>query len=113
MSAAAEHAVAASDAEWLAKREELLKKEKELQKMKDDVAALRRELPWRRIDDYALVGEAGATTLSSLFGDKSDLVVYHFMFDSEWEKGCKVGAARIVWRGARPGRRRAHCVCRS
>jgi predicted dithiol-disulfide oxidoreductase (DUF899 family) len=54
------------------------------------LAEARRRLPWVRVDkDYVFDHRAGKKTLADLFGDKSQLVVYHFMFDPEWEGGCK------------------------
>jgi len=31
----------------------------------------------------------GKKTLGELFGDKSQLLIYHFMFGPEWEQGCQ------------------------
>jgi len=47
-------------------------------------------LPERRLDvDYDFLGEQGNQSLSSLFGEHSQLLVYHFMFHPDWEEGCK------------------------
>ena len=79
-----------NDAEWLAARRELLKAEKALQQQRDDVARRRRELPWRRVEkDYAFQGKDGQAGFAELFGEQSQLVVYHFMFHPEWDEGCK------------------------
>ena len=52
--------------------------------------AQRGALPWLRIDkDYIFDGPNGRETLAQLFGDRSQLVIYHFMFAPEWEVGCK------------------------
>jgi len=58
--------------------------------MRDQLSAERRALPWLRIDkDYTFDGPSGRETLAQLFGDRSQLVVYHFMFAPEWDVGCK------------------------
>jgi predicted dithiol-disulfide oxidoreductase (DUF899 family) len=76
--------------EWLAERTELLAKEKELSRLRDDLARQRRELPWERVDkDYIFTGADGQRTLSDLFDGRSQLVVYHFMFEPAWDAGCK------------------------
>jgi predicted dithiol-disulfide oxidoreductase (DUF899 family) len=80
----------ASDDEWLAARSELLADEKAFQKARDELAAKRRALPWRKVSaDYVFDGESGAISLTNLFGDGSQLLIYHFMFHSEWDEGCK------------------------
>lgn len=67
--------------EWLAARLELLEREKELTRRSDELARQRRELPWVRIDkDYRFETEEGTKTLAELFGGRSQLLVYHFMF---------------------------------
>jgi predicted dithiol-disulfide oxidoreductase (DUF899 family) len=76
-------------AEWRAARLELLQAEKELTRRNDDLARQRRELPWVRVDkDYCFGTEDGDTTLAGLFGGRSQLLVYHFMFDPDWNEGC-------------------------
>jgi predicted dithiol-disulfide oxidoreductase (DUF899 family) len=75
--------------EWLEARLELLKAERELTHLSDDLARQRRELPWVRLDkDYILDTEQGDATLADLFRGRSQLLVYHFMFDSDWDEGC-------------------------
>lgn len=79
-----------SQAEWLAARKALLAEEKELTRQRDRLSAKRRELPWVRVEkDYAFEGPAGRETLADLFGDRSQLLVYHFMFAPGWGEGCK------------------------
>ena len=83
------HEVVSKD-EWLKARKRLLAKEKEFTRMRDQLSAERRALPWLRIDkDYSFDGPNGRETLVQLFGDRSQLVVYHFMFAPEWDVGCK------------------------
>jgi predicted dithiol-disulfide oxidoreductase (DUF899 family) len=79
-----------SSAEWVEARKELLAKEKEFTRLRDELSARRRELPWVRVDkDYVFEGPNGKETLADLFGDNSQLIIYHFMFDPSWEAGCK------------------------
>src|SRR5215471_10132679 len=78
-----------SPAEWLVARKELLKKEKEFTRLRDDISRMRRELPWEKVEkDYVFEGPTGKVALTELFSDKSQLVVYHFMFGPGWEQGC-------------------------
>jgi predicted dithiol-disulfide oxidoreductase (DUF899 family) len=78
-----------SSAEWLAARKELLRKEKEFTRQRDQISQLRRELPWVKVEkNYVFDGPAGKETLVDLFGSKSQLIIYHFMFGPGWEEGC-------------------------
>jgi predicted dithiol-disulfide oxidoreductase (DUF899 family) len=75
--------------QWLAARLELLKAEKELTHRSDEVARLRQQLPWVRIDkDYRFETDQGKVTLADLFQGRSQLLVYHFMFGPEYQAGC-------------------------
>src|ERR1035438_9016443 len=75
--------------EWLAARLELLEAEKELTRRSDELARRRRDLPWVPIDkDYRFATEDGDASLRDLFGGRSQLLVYHFMFDPDWNEGC-------------------------
>ncbi|MCA9689355.1 MAG: DUF899 domain-containing protein [Myxococcales bacterium] len=77
------------DEQWLAARTQLLAREKELTRLRDEVNALRRALPYRRIERaYTFAGEDGERTLRDLFGDSSQLLVYHFMYGPGWDAGC-------------------------
>jgi len=79
----------ASRETWLAQRKKLLTHEKELTKQRDQVAAERRKLPMVLVQkDYVFDGPDGKRHLRDLFGDQRQLIVYHFMFDPSWEKGC-------------------------
>jgi predicted dithiol-disulfide oxidoreductase (DUF899 family) len=76
--------------EWRAARTKLLAREKEFTRLRDELSAERRRLPWVRLDrSYVFDGPAGKTALADLFGDKSQLIVYHFMFGPDWQVGCK------------------------
>ena len=75
--------------EWRAARLDLLQAEKELTRLGDDLARRRRELPWARLDkEYRFDTEAGEATIADLFQGRSQLIVYHLMFDPEWDEAC-------------------------
>jgi predicted dithiol-disulfide oxidoreductase (DUF899 family) len=77
--------------EWQAQRDELLTEEKELTRRGDELARKRRELPWVPVDkDYRFETEEGTKGLADLFGGRSQLLVYHFMFGPSWTGGCPV-----------------------
>jgi predicted dithiol-disulfide oxidoreductase (DUF899 family) len=76
--------------EWLVARKDLLTREKELTRLRDEVSRHRRELPWVKVEkEYVFDGSNGRETLSDLFENRSQLIVYHFMFAPGWEEGCK------------------------
>src|SRR5688572_12032457 len=78
-----------SEGEWLTRRKTLLQQEKELTRHLDRVNATRRRLPMVKVDKtYTFDGPNGKATLLDLFEGRRQLVVYHFMFDPAWEKGC-------------------------
>lgn len=71
-----------SHADWLVARKELLAKEKEFTRLRDELSARRRDLPWERVTKtYVFNGPSGTETLEQLFDGRSQLVVYHAMFD--------------------------------
>ncbi|HEY5017526.1 MAG TPA: thioredoxin family protein [Streptosporangiaceae bacterium] len=75
--------------EWLAARLELLEAEKALTRRSDELARRRQELPWVRIDkEYRFDTDQGAASLADLFQGRSQLLIYHFMFGSEYTAGC-------------------------
>jgi len=75
---------------WLAARRELLAAEKAFQNARDELAIKRRALPRQApLPDYVFDGKSGSTSLAQLFGEHSQLVVYHFMFHPDWDEGCK------------------------
>jgi predicted dithiol-disulfide oxidoreductase (DUF899 family) len=75
--------------EWLAARLELLEAEKDLTRRSDEVAQRRQELPWVRVDkDYRFETDAGSASLADLFGGRSQLLIYHFMFGPDYDAGC-------------------------
>src|SRR5215813_5929695 len=75
--------------EWTAARFELLKAEKELTRRSDELARRRQELPWVRIDkQYQFETDKGNASLADLFGGRSQLLIYHFMFGPDYAAGC-------------------------
>jgi predicted dithiol-disulfide oxidoreductase (DUF899 family) len=90
------HPPIVSRGQWLGERKKLLAHEKELTGQYDRVNAERRRLPMVKIEkDYVFDGPNGKTSLKGLFEGRRQLVVYHFMFDPAWEKGCP-GCTRYV-----------------
>ena len=78
-----------SPQEWLDARLSLLSKEKELTRLHDQLAQQRTQLPWVRVDKpYTFEGANGKVSLSDLFGDKTQLAVWHFMLGPGWQEGC-------------------------
>ena len=84
-----QHQIVSPDA-WLAARKTLLAKEKEFNRLRDRLAAERQALPWVKVEKrYVFDGPAGKETLADLFGNRGQLIVYHFMLGPDWEEGCK------------------------
>jgi predicted dithiol-disulfide oxidoreductase (DUF899 family) len=78
-----------SENEWIEARKALLKKEKELTILGDQLNQQRSELPWKEVNkEYVFEGPNGKQTLRELFDGRSQLIVYHFMFDPTWEAAC-------------------------
>jgi predicted dithiol-disulfide oxidoreductase (DUF899 family) len=83
------HPPVVSQAQWLEERKKLLQEEKELTSHYDWVNAARRRLPMVKVGNiYTFEGPNGNRTLEDLFESQHQLIVYHFMFDPSWEKGC-------------------------
>jgi len=83
------HAIVSRES-WTEARKRLLAKEKEFTRLRDELSRQRRDLPWVRVEKmYVFDGPRGKETLSQLFAGRSQLIVYHFMFDPGWESGCK------------------------
>lgn len=74
-----------SRAEWLETRRALLQKEKELTRARDALNAERRRLPVIAVEkDYSFDTEQGGRkSLLDLFEGRSQLAIYHFMFDPD------------------------------
>jgi predicted dithiol-disulfide oxidoreductase (DUF899 family) len=87
--ALADHPVVPHE-EWLAARRALLAKEKEFTRLRDELSRQRRALAWEKVvKEYVFEGPRGRETLAELFGTRSQLVVYHFMFNPDQDEGCK------------------------
>src|SRR5437879_11525934 len=75
--------------EWVEARLELLKAEKALTRRGDELARMRQELPWVRIDkEYRFDTDEGTASLADLFRGRSQLLIYHFMFGPDYTAGC-------------------------
>src|ERR1700694_5388133 len=82
------HEVVSREA-WIEARKQLLTKEKEFSRLRDELSRRQGALPWGGVEkDYVFEGAVGQRTLADLFGPCSQLIVYHFMFDPEWDEGC-------------------------
>jgi predicted dithiol-disulfide oxidoreductase (DUF899 family) len=54
------------------------------------MARRRQDLPWVRIDkEYRFETDGGSASLSDLFQERSQLLVYHFMFGLNCTAGCR------------------------
>jgi predicted dithiol-disulfide oxidoreductase (DUF899 family) len=97
----AQHKTATRE-EWLAARNQLLAAEKELTRRGDQLAEQRRDLPWVEVGkEYRFDTEHGPRTLADLFGGRSQLLVYHFMFGPAFAAGCPVcSSAADTFNGA-------------
>ena len=74
--------------EWVAARKQLLAKEKAFTRLRDELSQLRREQPWEKLEKhYEFEGPDGKHTLADLFDGRSQLIIYHFMFDPDWDEG--------------------------
>src|SRR6185436_11724739 len=75
--------------EWLAARLELLEAEKDLTRRSDELAQRRQDLPWVPVTKgYRFDTEQGGASLADLFGGRSQLLIYHFMFGPDYDAGC-------------------------
>ena len=69
-----------SPSEWITARRELLRKEKEATRLRDQLSAERRRLPWVKVEkEYVFDGPAGEVSLANLFDGRSQLFIKHFM----------------------------------
>jgi len=84
-----QHQIVSRD-RWLSARRALLEREKAFTRERDALSAARRALPWVKLEtDYLFDSSSGPVRLSELFDDRSQLIVYHFMFHPDWDVGCK------------------------
>ncbi len=78
----------------LAARQALLVEEKAHTRERARLAEARRGLPWTLVDeDYRFLSENEEQSLAQLFGETSQLIVYHLMFGEGWDQPC-VGCAQ-------------------
>ncbi|TIU18584.1 MAG: DUF899 domain-containing protein, partial [Mesorhizobium sp.] len=67
--------------DWFEAHKAHLNREKELTRLRERVAAERRQLPWLKVrKDYVFETEHGPKKLADLFAGRSQLIVYHFVF---------------------------------
>ena len=77
------HKVVSHD-EWVAARKKHLTKEKEFTHMRDQLSRERRQLPWELVEkNYTFEGEGGNLSLHDMFAGRSQLVIYHAMFNPD------------------------------
>jgi predicted dithiol-disulfide oxidoreductase (DUF899 family) len=75
--------------EWINARKQHLLKEKELTRLRDQLSAERRALPWVKVENpYTFDTPHGKATLADLFAGRSQLFVKHFMLGPGWKEGC-------------------------
>ena len=85
---AAGHRVVSQE-QWLKERIALLAEEKAFTRQRDEMSRKVRDLPWVKVEkNYVFDSPTGKKSLADLFGPHSQLIVYHFMFDPEWDEGC-------------------------
>ncbi|GAB3799220.1 DUF899 domain-containing protein [Virgibacillus kimchii] len=82
--------------EWNESHQAFLKEEKAFTRLRDKLNAKRRRLPMVEVTkNYIFQGINGEISLHDLFAGYKQLIVYHFMFDPEWEEGCD-GCSMVV-----------------
>jgi predicted dithiol-disulfide oxidoreductase (DUF899 family) len=82
------HQIVSRDA-WIAARRELLRKEKDFTRLRDQLSAERRALPWVKVEkEYLFDTPSGTQSLGDLFEGRSQLVTKHFMYGPDWTDGC-------------------------
>src|SRR5277367_5183566 len=82
-----------SRVEWLQARTALLAKEKAFTKLRDQLSAEQRALPWVRVEkEYIFDGPSEKVTLAQLFNGRSQLFIKHFMMGPGQTRQC-VGCA--------------------
>jgi predicted dithiol-disulfide oxidoreductase (DUF899 family) len=75
--------------QWLEARRALLAQERELTRHRDEVNAARRRLPMVEIaKDYAFDGPHGKVALIDLFEGRTQLLIYHLMFEPDGDVAC-------------------------
>lgn len=100
-----------SQEEWQQEMDHLRIKEKEATRARDALAAERRRIPMTEITkDYRFDGPDGKVRLIDLFGGRSQLAIYHFMFAPDvggWPSaGCQ-GCSMFIDNMGHPAHREA------
>lgn len=89
-----------SPEEWTTARDALLRREKAATRLRDELAADRRRLPWVEIQkSYRFAGRDGERTLADLFDGRSQLIVYRAFFEpgvENWPEGGCSGCAMFI-----------------
>ncbi len=79
-----------SHEQWVQARKDHLRKEKEFTRLRDELSAQRRGLPWEKVEkQYTFHSTDGDVTLADLFDNRGQLIIYHFMYGPDWDAGCK------------------------
>ncbi|KAH7142152.1 hypothetical protein EDB81DRAFT_797949 [Dactylonectria macrodidyma] len=82
--------------EWRTARLNLLAKEQEYHRLYETILAERQALPFVPVTkDYTFQSIDGPVSLKDLFGTKSQLIIYHHMFEPTADEGCH-GCSFIV-----------------
>jgi predicted dithiol-disulfide oxidoreductase (DUF899 family) len=79
--------------EWLAAREGHARAGEGAHEAGDEIAQLRRDLPWCGWRSLSIRHDDGEKSLPELFDGRSQLLVYHFMFGPSYEAGCPVNSS--------------------
>ncbi len=75
--------------EWQAANEAMIAKEKEATRARDRLNAERRRMPMVKIEkDYTFEGPNGPVTFARPLRWPPSALLYHFMFDPDWDEGC-------------------------
>src|ERR1700686_5081622 len=83
-----QHQIVSRD-EWLKARVALLAKEKAFTRLRDQLSAEQRALPWVRVGkEYVFDGPSGKVSLAQLFDGRSQLFIKHFMMGPGQKQQC-------------------------
>lgn len=75
--------------EWLDARKKFLEKEKEMTRALDALNAERRRQPVVKVEKiYVFQGEHEKVHLVDMFDGRKQLIIYHLMFQPEWDRAC-------------------------
>src|SRR5690349_12931168 len=78
-----------TEQEWQVARKDLLAAELELEEHAERVQEQRRELPWVPVEkEYTFATEDGPKSLTELFEERSQLLIYHLMYGEDWAVAC-------------------------